>query len=32
MGRTVRISLARWEYDRTRAMVEGRIQPEGLTV
>jgi 4,5-dihydroxyphthalate decarboxylase len=28
----VRISLACWDYDRTRAIVEGRIQPEGLTV
>jgi 4,5-dihydroxyphthalate decarboxylase len=28
----VRISLACWDYDRTRAISEGRIQPEGLTV
>jgi 4,5-dihydroxyphthalate decarboxylase len=28
----LRISLACWDYDRTRAIVEGRIQPEGLTV
>jgi 4,5-dihydroxyphthalate decarboxylase len=28
----VRIALACWDYDRTRAIVEGRIQPEGLTV
>lgn len=28
----MRISLACWDYDRTRAIVEGRIQPEGLTV
>ena len=26
------ISLACWDYDRTRAILEGRIQPEGLTV
>jgi len=28
----VRISLACWDYDRTRAIAEGRIRPEGLTV
>jgi 4,5-dihydroxyphthalate decarboxylase len=28
----VRISLACWDYDRTRAILEGRIRPEGLTV
>jgi 4,5-dihydroxyphthalate decarboxylase len=28
----LRISLACWDYDRTRAIVEGRIRPEGLTV
>jgi 4,5-dihydroxyphthalate decarboxylase len=28
----VRISLACWDYDRTRAIADGRIQPEGLTV
>jgi 4,5-dihydroxyphthalate decarboxylase len=28
----VRISLACWDYDRTRGVLEGRIRPEGLTV
>lgn len=28
----MRISLACWDYDRTRAVLEGRIRPEGLTV
>jgi 4,5-dihydroxyphthalate decarboxylase len=28
----VRISLACWDYDRTRAIADGRIRPEGLTV
>ncbi len=28
----MRISLACWDYDRTRAIAEGRIRPEGLTV
>jgi 4,5-dihydroxyphthalate decarboxylase len=28
----VRISLACWDYDRTRAVADGRIRPEGLTV
>src|SRR5215211_1501303 len=28
----VRISLACWDYDRTRAVAEGRIRPEGLSV
>jgi 4,5-dihydroxyphthalate decarboxylase len=28
----VRISLACWDYDRTRAIADGRIEPEGLTV
>src|ERR687885_1014225 len=28
----MRISLACWDYDRTRAILEGRIRPEGLTV
>ena len=28
----VRISLACWDYDRTRGILEGRIRPEGLTV
>jgi 4,5-dihydroxyphthalate decarboxylase len=28
----VRITLACWDYDRTRGILEGRIRPEGLTV
>jgi 4,5-dihydroxyphthalate decarboxylase len=28
----MRISLACWDYDRTRAIADGRIRPEGLTV
>jgi 4,5-dihydroxyphthalate decarboxylase len=28
----IRISLACWDYDRTRAIADGRIRPEGLTV
>jgi 4,5-dihydroxyphthalate decarboxylase len=28
----VRISLACWDYDRTRGIADGRIRPEGLTV
>jgi 4,5-dihydroxyphthalate decarboxylase len=28
----VRISLACWDYDRTRAIADGRIKPEGLAV
>src|SRR5215211_4219126 len=28
----VRISLACWDYDRTRGILEGRIRPEGLSV
>lgn len=28
----MRISLACWDYDRTRGIAEGRIRPEGLTV
>jgi 4,5-dihydroxyphthalate decarboxylase len=28
----VRLSLACWDYDRTRAIADGRIRPEGLTV
>lgn len=28
----MRISLACWDYDRTRAVSEGRIRPEGLVV
>ena len=30
--RSMRISLACWDYDRTRGILEGRIKPEGLTV
>jgi 4,5-dihydroxyphthalate decarboxylase len=26
----VRLTLACWNYDRTRALLEGRIQPDGL--
>jgi 4,5-dihydroxyphthalate decarboxylase len=29
---TLRISLACWDYDRTRAILEGRVRPEGLSV
>ena len=28
----MRITLACWDYDRTRGILEGRIRPEGLTV
>jgi 4,5-dihydroxyphthalate decarboxylase len=28
----MRISLACWDYDRTRGVAEGRIRPDGLTV
>jgi 4,5-dihydroxyphthalate decarboxylase len=26
----LRLSLACWDYDRTRALVDGRVQPEGI--
>ena len=26
----LRLSLACWNYDRTRALLEGRVQPEGI--
>jgi 4,5-dihydroxyphthalate decarboxylase len=28
----MRISLACWDYDRTRAIADGRIRPDGLTI
>jgi 4,5-dihydroxyphthalate decarboxylase len=26
----LRINLASWDYDRTRALIDGRVQPEGI--
>ena len=26
----LRLSLACWNYDRTRALLEGRVQPDGI--
>ena len=26
----LRLTLACWDYDRTRALADGRVQPEGI--